>query len=45
MGKGTYQSPFVATQRVWETLLSKLKLLAEAKKETHNVAGRSIQQV
>jgi hypothetical protein len=45
MGKGTYQSSFVATQRVWETLLPKLKLLAEARKETHNVAGRPIQQV
>ena len=45
MGKRNYRSPFVATQRVWETLLPKLKLLAEARKETHNVAGRPIQQV
>jgi hypothetical protein len=45
MGKRNYQSPFVATQRVWETLLLKRKLLAEARKKTHNVAGRPIRQV
>jgi len=45
MGKRTYQSLFVATLRVWEIMLPKLKLLAEGRKKTHNVAGRSIQQV
>jgi hypothetical protein len=45
MGKRNYQSPFVATLRAWETLLPKLKPLAEAGKKTHNVAGRPIQQV
>jgi hypothetical protein len=32
MGKSNYQSLFVATLRVWEILLPKLKILAEGRK-------------